>query len=31
MKIISCNKQYKHSVNFVDSNDRFVGYDLEQD
>ena len=30
MKIITCDKQYSYSINFVDENNVFVGYDLEQ-
>lgn len=30
MKVILTNEQYAEKVNFVDDNNRFVGYDLSQ-
>lgn len=30
MKVILTNKEYAEKVNFVDDNNRFVGYDLSQ-
>lgn len=30
MKIVTCEKMYTKSVNFVDENDVFVGYDTDQ-
>lgn len=31
MRVITCDKTYSESVNFVDTNGVFVGYDLAQD
>jgi len=31
MQILECDKGYGGSINFIDTNDVFIGYDLSQD